>query len=394
MAAGVSESARAVVASAAREWRFLRASPWDLALATWLPCICLATLAWLLGSGVVRELPVAVVDDDRSATSRELTRLLDATPALAVTARPPTLAATWPLVRAGDVYAVFYVPAGASGEVARGRTATVFAYYDATHPTAGQAASRDAAAAVQEMGIRLARGQIARMSGMSAVRPPPILVQASTASNPTPSYEAYLLGLLFPAIILFALCLSVTSALGRELRDGTAGEWLRASGDALFPAVVGKMAPYLALAALQGVAGLTWIAAVRGNGVHGSLPMLLFGQAALYAAYAAIALLFVAATRNMGQALVLTNLYAGTAVAYSGATFPTDGAPLFAVAWNKIVPFATYLKLQAAQLSAGAPWSDSLGNLVTLSLFAVVPGLLGLRLYARAARDPASWGLR
>jgi ABC-2 type transport system permease protein len=346
----------------------------------------MVTLAWLLSPAVVRELPVAVVDNDRSATSRELTRLLDATPALAVTARPRALAEAWPLVRAGDVYAVVYIPAGTSRAAARGQSATIFAYYDATHPIAGQAAFHDAAAAVQEMGIRLARG-------MSAARPSPIVVQASTTDNPTPSYESYLLGLLFPAIVLFSLCLSVTSALGRELRDASAAEWLHASGDALLPAVAGKMAPYFALAALQGMTGLVWISVVRGNGMHGNVTMLLLGQAALYASYAAVALLLVGATRSMGEALSLANLLAGTALAYSGGTFPIDGAPLFAAVWNRIVPFATYVKLQATQLS-GAPASASVGNLITLSLFALVPAVFGLRLFGRAARDPASGASR
>jgi ABC-2 type transport system permease protein len=394
MAAAVSGRARGFVISAKRECRFLRASPWDLALATWLPCVCLATLAWLLSSGVVRGLPIAIVDDDRSATSRELTRLLDATPALAVTARPRTLADAWPLVRAAHEYEVIYVPAGTSRDVARGQSATIFAYFDATHPTAGQAAFRDASGAVQEMGVRLAQREIARARGVSAVRSSPILVQASTASNPTPSYEGYLLGLLFPAIVLFALCLSVTGALGRELRDGSAAEWLHACGDEMIPAITGKMAPYLALAFVEGGAGLVWIAALRGDGVHGSAAMLLLGLFALFAAYAAFALLFVGATRSMGEALSLANLFAGTALAYSGGTFPIDGAPRFAAIWNRIVPFASYVKLQSAQLSAGASALASIDTLLALSLFVLVPGVIGLRLFGRAAYDPASWGRR
>ena len=392
MAPAVTTSARAFLASATREWRFLRTNPWELALATWLPLLCLTVLAWLLASGVVRRLPVAIVDDDHSATSRELTRLVDATPALVVTARPRTLGDAWPLVRSGDVYATIYIPAGTSRDAARGQSATIFAYYDATHPTGGQAVFHDASGAVQEMGFRLARREIARSHGASAVRPPPILVQASTAANPTPSYEGYLLGLLFPAVILFSVCLSATNTLGRELRRGTAGDWLRACDNALAPAVAGKLAPYLALAAVEGMVGLAWIAGARGDGVHGSLTMLVLGQTALYVAYAAFALLFVGATRNIGVALSAANLFGGTALSYSGGTFPIDGAPLFADIWNRIVPFATYVKLQGAQLGSGAPWSASLGSLTALVLFGLVPGVLGLRLFGRAARDPASWG--
>ena len=67
---------QAVVASAAREWRYLRSSPWDFALATWVPCTALAILVWLFTSGVPRGVPIAVVDEDHGAVSRSLVRAL------------------------------------------------------------------------------------------------------------------------------------------------------------------------------------------------------------------------------------------------------------------------------------------------------------------------------
>ena len=60
----------AFVRSALRECARLRADPWDLALATWVPLLALALLAWMFSAGVPRELPVAVVDHDNSAASR------------------------------------------------------------------------------------------------------------------------------------------------------------------------------------------------------------------------------------------------------------------------------------------------------------------------------------
>ena len=77
----------AFVRSALRECARLRADPWDLALATWVPLLALALLAWMFSAGVPRELPVAVVDHDNSAASRELVRRLDAVPELRVAAR-------------------------------------------------------------------------------------------------------------------------------------------------------------------------------------------------------------------------------------------------------------------------------------------------------------------
>ena len=117
-------------------------------------------------------------------------------------------------------------------------------------------------------------------------------------------------------------------------------------------------------------------------------------MAVMFLAYGGIALLLAGAPRNMGPSLTLTGLYAGTSLASSGATFPVQGARLLAQAWSQLLPFTAYLKLQAQQLDLGAAWTASLSLLGTLLLFVLVAGGAGLRLYARGARDPASWGQR
>jgi ABC-2 type transport system permease protein len=96
----------------------------------------------------------------------------------------------------------------------------------------------------------------------------------------------------------------------------------------------------------------------------------------------------------MATALSFATLYMGTALAYTGATFPIDGAPTFAAVWSRVMPLTAYLKLQSAELWAGASWTAAAGDIAVLLLFALVTGTLGLRLFARAARDPAAWGHR
>lgn len=384
---------QAFVRSAVRECMRLRADPWDLAMATWIPLLALALFAWMFGAGVPRALPVAVVDHDNSVMSRELVRMIDAAPGLQVAARPADMQQAWAAVRAAEVYAVVHVPEGSGREILRGGSAVVFAYYNASHQTAGQAAERGIGDAVQAAGGRFVRADVARIRGPDAVRAPPLRVQATVLANAARSYEQFLLGLLFPALLYLAACLAMVSALGRELRDGTAGEWLQSCGDRLLPAVAGKLAPYLLLFTVHGTGSLVWLAAIRG-GVAGSAALLLAAQAGLYLASAGIALLLVGATRNLGVALSVTGLYAGTALAFSGATFPMQGAPLFAQAWSRLLPLTAYLRLQVQQLELGADWTASLPTVGGLLLFMLVAGGIGLVLYGRGARDPAAWGQR
>ena len=394
MAPVVSQSTvrQGVIASATREWSFLRASPWDLALATWVPCTCLVILAWLFSSGVPRQVPVAVVDEDHSAVSRSLIRALDAAPGIRVTAQPADLQRAWSLARRLAVYGVVYIPANASRDGARTGSATIFAYYNASHRIAGQTAVGDVSSVVQAVSGQVATTYVAAIRGPRSVRQAPVVAQATVLFNSARSYETFLLALIFPAIILFGLTLSVTSAFAREIRDRTVATWLASSGGKLAPAVIGKALPYVALFLTQGVLSVLWVALVRGDGVRGSLILLTVALALMFIAYAAIGLALSGALRNMATALSFVSLYAGTALAYSGRTFPVDDASLFVRVWNLLLPFTSYVKLQAQQLDMGAPVSASLGQVAALLAFIVIPGAIGLRLYGRVARDPAAWG--
>lgn len=67
---------RAFVDSARRETAFLRGSVWDLALVTWLPLLLLAIVAVQLSAGVMRNLPIVVVDEDGGGVARDLIHLM------------------------------------------------------------------------------------------------------------------------------------------------------------------------------------------------------------------------------------------------------------------------------------------------------------------------------
>lgn len=395
MAAAVTASPlRVLVDSARREWTFLWRSPWDLALASWLPGVCVGLLAWLLSAGVIRDLPIALVDDDRSAASRDLARLLDAAPGVRVTSRPEDLESAFAKVRSLDVYAVVYVPRDVSRQIERGERGTIVAYYNASYSTAGSAALREITAAVQTAGARLSVTDVARARGPRLVRASPVALHSSFLFNPARSYELYLLALLAPALLHFALCLSVAGAFGRELRDRTVASWLPRSMLGAFAAAAGKTLPYLLLIAITSAASVIWLTGARGHGIRGSLAVLLGGQLLLFLAYAAAALFFVGLTRTLSTALSIVSLYAGTSMAFAGITFSIEGAGGFARAWNRAMPFASYAHLQTLELYATPPWSVARGPLLFLAAYTVTVGGLGLLLYYRAARDPRAWGRR
>jgi ABC-2 type transport system permease protein len=376
-------------ASLQRELRHLRQDRADLLLVTLLPALMLGVMAWLFAASVMRDIPIAVVDLDRSAESRQLTRMLDASPGVRVASQPISLADAQSQLRRLDVFAVVLVPRDATRNTLRGEQGTVFAYYNATYLTTGQSAVRDIVEAVGAWNTRLLGERIAKQVGPAKLRAPPIAVQSDILHNPARSYELFLLPLLFPAVLSLGLALAVAASLGREVRDGHLRDWL---GDAPWSAIAGKIAPYVVLFSVYGALGVLYLALVRGDGIAGSALLLMLGQPLFYLACAAVALLFVGLTRDMGSSLSAIGLSIGTALAFSGATFPVVDAPLFTRIWNVLLPLTAYVKLQTQQQFVGAPWSVSLWPLGTLALMVLVAGGIGgWRLIAAArAADPGA----
>lgn len=384
----------AIGASARREWAHLGRSRWDLALCSWVPWLLIGLVMVVFLNGSLRHVPIAVVDHDHSETSRSLIRKLSAAPGIYVKAVPASLDDAWSLVRKLDVYAVVHIPADVSRQMARGGSGTVFAFYNAAYMTIGQSASRDIASALQAQNIETTRMRSQYIQGRPALTAVPVQVQSTVLFNAARSYEHFLVGLVAPAILQLAFCLSAVAAFGRELRDGTVADWLAACGGRFGSAALGKLLPYLVLFMAYAAATIFWLAHVRGDGIAGSATMLMVGYATMYLAYAAIAVLLVGLTKNMATALSLTGMYTGVALAFSGGTFPLIGGPLFTQIWSYLLPFTSYVQLQMQQLDMGAPWNVSMWQVSAMLMFLVIAGPLGMVLYRRAAADPASWGQR
>lgn len=364
----------AVRAACASEWCYLRAHRWDLAFVTVVPLAMLVLLAWMFSAGSMRGLPIAVVDLDHSADSRQLLRMIDASPGVAVRTQPVDLDAAFAQIRTLEVFAVVAVPRDFSRRLHRGDALPLTLYYNASYMTAGQSAMRDVSDAITAFNARALMEVVAQRSGPATLRPPPVSVQADILHNRGRSYALFLLPVVAAAVLLLNSALAMTVALGREVRDGRVSVWL---GQQPAAAVLGKLLPYVMWFSALGMLMLLWVASVHGAGIAGSALMLLLGQLLMHLSGAGLALFFVGVTRDMATSLSAVSLFVGTSLAFSGATFPVIEAPLFTRVWSTLLPLTAYLKLQMQQLLVGSPWPLSLKPLSTLLLILLVAGGIG-----------------
>ena len=386
-------------ASARREFALLRTRPWDLAMITWVPLLAVLLIWWIFSAGLPERLPIGVLDQDRSALSRQIVRFLDATPGLRVVQRFDDEGAMARALTSGAVDAAVQLPRDLNREVKQGRTGQVVLLHNAqlgTHSSLIQRDVRTVVATVSggvELAVRNKRGE-----SMIAARATMEPLKAGTVAlfNTSGDYEQFLGAALIPALLHILAMTAGAWAVGRELRDRSIGGWLGAAPrwhEAL-AALAGKLALPFASLSLVGITAMLWITTGRGWHPVGSLGWTLFALVVFLALSVALGGFVAALTRSLRTALSATGFITAPAFAFGGVGFPLVAMPALAQLWAALLPYTHYVRVQMEQLQMGAPLAYSAATplwmvLGTAVLLAATATALG-----RAARAPDSWGGR
>jgi len=342
-----------------------------------------------------RDLPVVVMDADGSALSRRVARAVDATPSVRIVERRAELADVEGLLRRGEAYAVVVLPAGLERQNARGEGTPVSLFTNAQWMVASNLVIRDVRAAVatlsaeQDVARRVARGDGVIRARIAAE---PIRVELHPLFNPALDYAAFLFIALVPTLLhVFVLLMSVF-ALGSELKQGTAAEWMNAADDNVAIAVVGKLLPYTVWYIVLGISLLEISLRSLDLSVAGSRAVLYFAVTLLVVAYQAVALFLVAVSANLRAATSMAGFVAAPAFAVAGVSFPRFAMPLAGRLWSAALPLSHYIEVQTQQVTVGAALRESAWPLAALLLFVTLLPTLALARLARIARDPVFWG--
>lgn len=387
---------------ARRELGLITGHPALLGLTVLLPLALLALLAAVFIRGIPGDLPFAVVDLDRSETSRSLSRMLEATPELS-TLPAATLTEASDAIRGGTLRGALLIPEGFERDLTARRRPELALFTDNQHMTAGAIAARGARAAV----TAFVAGEQAAMLGARgldadavAALVTPIPMQAHALFNPTLSYIDFLLSALVPAVVQVMAAAAMAYALALDLgrpvgpdrppmqaaRPGAALALAR-QGGSVGALVVGKLMPYAAI--FLAVIGLADIVLVHRLGVpmRGSLTLLAAGAVLFVVASALIGALAVLLTRDFGVAISLVAIIVAPAFGYMGAGFPREAMPPLAQLWSSLLPGTWYLELRIDQTLRATPPDLSLRPLLALLGQVAVLSLAVLALAARKRRE-------
>lgn len=387
------------IASLQREWQRLRACRWDWAMVSWVPLLSMALMCWIFSAGQSYKLPIAVWNEDHSSMSRQLVRMLQATPGLEVVHSVLNPAEAADALQRMQVYGVVHIPPGMERDVKRGGAATVTLMHNAQLATASSLLQRDLQQVVgtlsagAEMQARAKRGDPHQAL---QVRMEPITTKLVALFNVSTNYEQFLAATLVPALVHILAMTAGVWCVGRELRDRSLGAWLQASSSGLdtLAALLGKLAIPAALLWGSGMLCLLYLAQLRGWHVAGSMCWIAVGLAALVGVSLAAGAVLAAVTLSLRTALSGAGLLSAPAFAFSGVGFPLLSMSASARGWALAMPYTHYARLQMEQWQMGAPVAQTVpvvGGLLLATLVLLALATWGLQ---RARTLPERWGGR
>ena len=340
------------------------------------PVLLVFFFTTMLDDGVALDLPVGVVDQDNSTTSRGLIRNLDAMQSSRVVYRFANITEARNAMQEGKVYAYIYIPEGPASELLSGRQPKISYYYPMTCMTAGSMAMKDmktigslGSAAVGQS--TLAAKGASPQQIKAALQP--VTIDAHMIANPQGSYNYSLTTVFVPGILMLFMALLAAYAVGMEMKFDTGKDWLRTADDNIVVAILGKYIVHALIFLLVIFFYQYYIFGVlhfpRLGGVW-SIVRLCLLQVAGGLGFGIFAFGLMPSLR---MSMSISSLWSVLSISMCGSAFPIAGmdAPLQAMSW--LFPLRHYWMIYQATVLNGFPIIDVWFHFVALIAFTLLP---------------------
>jgi ABC-2 type transport system permease protein len=319
-----------------KEFLELRQDPRLFGIVIMAPLIQLTMLGYAATTDV-RNIPLVVVDEDRSAPSRQLISRFDASQNFAVVESLTSLSAIDAYLDEGDAWMALTIPAGYGERVRAGEPAVIQLVADGTDANSTNVALGYARALVV--------GYARELTGTSGGRIAPPLVSADIRVWFNPELESR--DFMIPGILALLLLVVTTNlssmAIVREKELGTL-EQLNVTPLARSELIIGKLVPY----AVLGMVDVLLVVAVAVGWfevpLRGSF-WLLLGMCLVYLLSTLGLGLFVSTiSRTQQQAMMTTSFFFLLPMVFlSGFIFPIENMPDVIQPFTYLIPLRYFL---------------------------------------------------
>lgn len=318
-----------------------------------LPLFCLFFMSTIFGSGQMENIPIGIIDQDNTATSRQITRNISAVPTFSVTHHYTDEAAAREAVQRKEIYGYLSIPTGFEQRATTGMDATLSYYYHYALLSVGtelMAAFETALAPVALSPIAMEAVSLGVSQEQITTFLLPVQSSVHPVYNPDLDYSVYLSQPFFYILFQILILLITVYTIGSELKFHTAKEWMTTARGNILAAISGKLLPYTFIFSAIGLLANYVLYGVLHIPFQGSLLMMNLMTVLFIVATQALAVFIFAIFPKIAYIISIVSMVGSLGATLSGVTFPVTSMYPAVHAASYLFPVRHFTEISQAML--------------------------------------------
>ena len=352
------------------ELKEIKNSYYKLFLLTLFPLVSFIAVISIFYGGVLRELPIVVVDQDRSTISRKLLTNIENSPTMKIAYRVDSTKEAISLIKSAKAYAFISIPSHFQRDVMLKKQPQVTAMLNTQYILIGKVLTSALNSTVMQ-----SAGEVEYVKNLAIYTLPslsksalsPIGLQVTPFFNTYQNYFLFLVSALLPSLLQIFVVVGTLVAFGTLFKERREEALFR--GGFVEMKILGTLTPYTLSYFLLGALSLLYIYGFLGWEFQGSFALMLLGLFLMVVAYQAVALTLFVVGFNYARSLSLGALYTAPAFAFLGVTFPVQSMNSFSQTYREMLPIAHYMELEISQANYGLSPALEVDKLLSLLSF-------------------------
>lgn len=340
------------------------------------PLFCYFFFTSFMHEGLPESLPLGVVDEDHTVTSRNLVRNLDAFQMTDVVKTYSNVTEARKAVQQGHIYGFYLIPQGTTSEVQSQRLPTISFYTNYSYLVAGSLLYRDMrtmselASGAASRTVLYAKGATERQA-MAYLQP--VVIDMHAVGNPWLNYNVYLSNVIIPGMLGLFIFMITVYGLGTELKFNTADELMQRSGGSVIVAVTGKLIPQLLVFLLSGTLYVLYLYAYLHFPCHCGLARMWCIMALFVMACQGMGVFMFTMFPTLRLGLSFASLWGVISFSISGMSFPVMAMHPILQGIANLFPLRHYFLLYVNSALDGYPLANAWPFVLALLAFALLP---------------------
>ncbi|MDP2183324.1 MAG: ABC transporter permease [Actinomycetota bacterium] len=344
-----------------------------------MPVLQLIMFGYVVGSDV-RNIPTAIVDQDQSAVSRDLSSAFENTGYFTILERPADERALRPLMDGNHVQVAVLIPPGLQAALERGEQVPLEIVVDGADSKTASVASGYAAQVLADFSQRRLEesGLMPDAAGIDA--------RVRVLFNPTLRAVNAMIPGLVATILLISIGAIMSQAVVREREQGTL-EQMFVTPITRSEYLIGKIMPYIGLATIQitvvMVVGIYWFRVpFNGN-------LLVIGAGLILFLFSAIgqSLLISTVSHTRHQAQQMNMFILIPTMVLSGFIFPLESMPPAVVPITYLIPLRYVVVVLRSSFMKGTGFAALWPQYAAMAVFGLVIFALALTRFQKRLTD-------